>query len=332
MTTTKRSNLSTSQGACVFCNTVRRVDEVLCPACGRGWIDASAADSGASVARAEAAAIRTIATGKAPRVRRSTYRKAWWAPLVVASVVFGAYWLIVTLAGSDDTTTSDTLMVTTTASPTTTSALQTPPTTLSPTGTPTTTVAPATTTTTAPEPATTTTTVEPGLPAGDPIALDELRLGAIELGPLPFGSAITDVLPRLVGTFGQPTAYGVAGEEWGLCGGDSGRVITFGGLHIVTVDTDAGETFAGFVLERAGTASDQLLTFSSVGLGATLAQLNDTYRSFDVTIGDQDTAWIVSSFNDGHTLLWGNAKGTGPDAVVDRISSPRACDGGPAAS
>jgi hypothetical protein len=326
VTSTKNDHVSTSQGACVFCNTVRPIDEVLCPACGRGWIDTSASDSADSVARAESAAIRTISTGAALEIRRANYRKAWWVPILVAAVVFGVYWALVTIIGGTAGTEPEPVTVPTTLGPTTTAAVELPPTTLPPPQTPPTTVTPSTTTTTT---AVTTTTVPP-LAAGDPIPIDDLRLGAIELGEFAFGSPAAELLARLVGTFGQPTSISDASPEWGICSDDGGQVFTFGGLHVVTIDAPGGADFAGFVVEESGTASDGLSTFSGVGLGTTIAEMDEVYRSFQTSVAGGTTTWIVSSFNDGHTLLWGTAAGDSADAVVDRIASPRACDGGPA--
>lgn len=316
-------HVSTSRGACVFCNTTRPIEQVLCPSCGRGWIDTSAVDSVDTVVKAEAEAIRTITTGEALPVRRSTYRRGWWLPLAIAAVVFGAYWGVVTvLDGEGTTTTTSPVAAPTTLAPTTTAPVLAPPTTLP---APTATTTPPTTTTS------TTTTTLPTLAVGEEIPIDELRLGAIELGPLAFGTAADAVLPDLVATFGQPTAIAEATPAWGLCAGDAGRIVTFGGLHIITLNDDGSERFAGFVVEPAGAASDELQTFSGIRLGSSIGDLTDTYRSVSLDVGDEATTWVVASVNDGRTLLRGTAQGAGDDAVIDRIASPSVCDGGPGA-
>lgn len=327
MTSTTNENLSTSQRACVFCNTTRPIEQVLCPSCGRGWIDTSAVDAVESVAKAEAAAIRTITTDKALPVRRSTYRKGWWIPLLVALIVFGGYWAVVNLVDGEPTTDAAPAPPSTLA-PTTTAPVASPPTTLA-----TTTLPPATTTTTAPATTTTTTTTTLApLPIGTAIPIDDLRLGAVELGDLAFGTPADEVLPDLVATFGQPTAIADASTAWGLCSDYTGRVVTFGGLHIVTVNDGATERFAGFVVDRAGTASDDLQSFSGIGVGSTIAELTDTYRSTTIDAGETSTVWIVTSVNDGRTLLWGTAAGADEQATIDRIASPNPCDGGPTAT
>lgn len=326
MTSTTDENRSASLGACVFCNTTRPIEQVLCPSCGRGWIDSPAADSVQSVAKAEAASIRTITTDGALPVRRSTYRRRWWVPLLVGAIVFAGYWAVVTAVDGDPPETAAPAAPTTLA-PTTTAPVALPPTTLPPTTQPPTT----TTTTTAPTTSTTTSTIPP-LPSGTPLPIDELRLGAIELGDRAFGTPADEVLPDLVATFGQPTAITAGSPAWGLCSADKGRVISFGGLHIVTVDDggDGGdEVFVGFVVESTGTPSDALRSFSGIGIGSTVAELLATYRSTVVDAGDTTTTWIVSSVNDGRTLLWGTAAGSDATATIDRIASPQACDGGP---
>jgi hypothetical protein len=316
--TTTNENATTTQGACVFCNTTRPIEQVLCPACGRGWIDAPAVDAVQSVAKAEAAAIRTISTDPAPTVRRSTYRARWWVPLVVATVVFAGYWAAVSIL--DDTGAPSTASPSppTTLAPTTTGPVAAPPTTLPP---------PTTSTTAAPS--TTTTTTVPPLPAGQAVTVDELRLGVIELGEFAFGTAADVVLPDLVATFGQPTDIASATPAWGVCAGDSGVVYTFGGLHVITTEGDGVEELAGFVVEAAGTASDDLKSFSGIGVGDTVGDLTTTYRSVDLSYDESVTTWIVRSTNDGRTLLWGTAAGGDADAVIDLIASPYPCDGGP---
>ncbi len=281
------------------------------------------------MAKAEAAAIRTITTEKALPVRRSTYRKGWWVPLVVAAIVFGGYWAVVNLVDGERAPQAAPAVPTvpTTLAPTTTAPVVSPPTTL-----PATTLPPATTTTTVAPTTTTTTTTLPPLPTGTPIPIDDLRLGAVELGDFAFGTPADEVLPDLVATFGQPTSITLASTAWGLCSEDTGRVLTFGGLHIVTLDDGATERFAGFMVEPAGTASDELRSFSGIGVGSTLGELQDTYRSTVVDAGDTAATWIVASVNDGRTLLWGTAAGSGDQAAIDRIASPHACDGGPSIS
>lgn len=317
--TTTDENATTTQGACVFCNTTRPIEQVLCPACGRGWIDAPAIDSVQSVAKAEAAAIRTLSTDLAPAVRRSTYRARWWVPVVVAAVVFAGYWGIVSVLDDTGAETAVPPSAPTTLAPTTSAPVEAPPTTLPP----------ATTSTTATT--TTTTTTLAALPVGQAVDLDDLRLGAVELGPYAFGTAAETVLPDLVATFGQPTDIATATPQWGICDGDTGSVYGFGGLQVITTLRDGVEEFAGFVLEEAGTPSDGLQSFSGIGIGDTVGDLTVTYRTTDVRVDGSETSWIVRSANDGRTLLWGTASGDGADAVIDLIASPRPCDGGPSA-
>ena len=309
----------------MFCNTVRPIEQVLCPVCGRAWIDANAADSADSVARAEAEAIRTMSTDSALPIRRSTHRQGRWIPVLIALVAFGGYWLAVSVATDRNTEPPAAQPVPMTLATSTTQSVQTPPNTLPPA---TTTTAPPPTTATVP-PTTTTTTTLPLLRVGEPIALDDLRLGAFALGGFAFGEPADAPLAGLVGSFGQPTAIGVADESWGLCPGDAGRVISFGGLHVITLDAEGTETFAGYMLEPSNDETDGLATFSNAGLASTLQEMDEIYRGFDVVPTAEGVIWIVSSFNDGGTLLWGTAAGQSPDTTLASLASPRPCDGGP---
>ena len=201
------------------------------------------------------------------------------------------------------------------------------------TGPPETTVAP---TTTQPPTTTTTTTTEPPVQAlGDPIALEDLTLGAFSLGPLDFGDADISALGRLVATFGQPDDVSPIGEAEGLCPTESGRSARFGWLTVLLRDEAGTEVLVAYRLEEPADAvpghpTADLRTISSAAIGATAAEWNAIYGTSIVRTGEVDgtPVLLLLRSSDERTLLWGPLSQDEPTVMLG-IYSPRPCDGGP---
>ena len=205
------------------------------------------------------------------------------------------------------------------------------------TGPPETTVAPTTTqppTTTTPT--TTPTTTEPPIQAlGDPIALEDLTLGAFSLGPLDFGDADISALGRLVATFGQPDDVSPIGEAEGLCPTESGRSARFGWLTVFVRDEAGTEVLVAYRLEEPADAvpghpTADLRTISGAAIGTTAAEWNAIYGTSIVRTGEVDGSPVLLLLrsSDERTLLWGPLSQDEPTVMLG-IYSPRPCDGGP---
>ena len=197
-----------------------------------------------------------------------------------------------------------------------------------------TTVAPATTQ--PPTTTTTTTTTEPPIQAlGDPIALEDLTLGAFSLGPLDFGDADISALGRLVATFGQPDDVTPIGEAEGLCPTESGRSARFGWLTVLVRDEAGTEVLVAYRLEEPvdavpGHPTADLRTISGAAIGDTSAEWNAIYGTSIVRTGEVDGSPVLLLLrsSDERTLLWGPLSQDEPTVMLG-IYSPRPCDGGP---
>ena len=160
---------------------------------------------------------------------------------------------------------------------------------------------------------TTTTTTEPPVQAlGDPIALEDLTLGAFSLGPLDFGDADISALGRLVATFGQPDDVSPIGEAEGLCPTESGRSARFGWLTVLLRDEAGTEVLVAYRLEEPADAvpghpTADLRTISSAAIGATAAEWNAIYGTSIVRTGEVDgtPVLLLLRSSDERTLLWG---------------------------
>lgn len=281
--------------------------------------------------------ITEITGGPPAGVKR---RRRWVFPVAITAAAVAVYAVVflvlIERSGPEDeppdaasTTVADTEPATTVA----TSAPDTSTTTQSPA---TSTTAGATTTTTTTEPPPTTTTLPPIPAVGEPIALEDLTLGAFSLGPLSMpGNSDANALGRLVATFGQPDERWSIGEADGLCPTDTGTAARFGWLTVFVRDGDEGEFLVGYRVERPAEGPDDhptggLLTISGAAIGDTVADWNRTYRTSVVTTAEIDgvPVLLLLRSSDERTLLWGPLDDSDP-AQLTGIYSPRPCDGGP---
>jgi hypothetical protein len=186
------------------------------------------------------------------------------------------------------------------------------------------------------EPATTTlpaSTAPPYVATGEPVAVADLLLAVDGVGPIEFGEPAASSIGRLVASLGDPdvdTGPQLSTGEWGVCEGDTERIVQWGPFAaIVVVDPDGTETFAGYRLDFSlgGFSSEaaDLETLSGLAAGASLRQLEQIYADFDVTTAEDPaigTVWQLNSTNTGNLLLWGPLTA---DDTVRGIYAPDAC-------
>ena len=320
------------EGLCVFCGTARPVTKPICPQCGRTWIDTKIGEElpaltpeivAASVEERETAATETP-PGFVPTERRRP-----WGLLIGAAVALVAIAVIFFgVLGSDDNGddvaavgTTTTAAVDTTVPPTSTTA-----------GSTTTPATTATSSTTSSTTTTTTTTLPPIEPEGDPVALEDLTLGAFTLGPFPFNADV-EYLGRLVASLGQPDARVDADTEYGLCPDDTGSAYTWGALTAIFRIEGEREILVGYRLDETETdhPTQAITTRSGLALGDTVEKLDAIYLQSGLAFKNIDGApvFILLRSTDNATLLWGPISSTEQDGLVEGIYSPMACDGGP---
>ncbi len=180
-------------------------------------------------------------------------------------------------------------------------------------------------------------TVIPYDPVGDPLTISEMTMAADGIGPITLGLPADQAVGRLVASFGAPeedTGPQVSVGDWGVCEGDTERIVRWGPLAaIVVVDDDGTETFAGYRLDLAfGGLSHpavDLATLSGLQAGNAFRQLSEQiYPDFDVRqidatgLSNATSAWELRSSETGNLLLWGPLA---DDDVVRGIYSNNAC-------
>ncbi len=323
------------EGLCVFCGTSRPVTKPICPTCRCTWIDTKIGEELPALTPeivAASAEEREAAANETPPGFVATERRRPWGLLIGAAVALVAVAVVFFgVLDSDDNGddvaaagTTTTVAVATTVAPTSTTAGSTtaPATTAT-----TSTTSSTTTTTTAP-----TTTLPPIEPEGDPVALENLTLGAFALGPFDF-DADAAYLGRLVASLGQPDTRVDAGTEHGLCPDDTGTAYTWGALTAIFRVEGEREILVGYHLDETGTdhPTQAITTRSGLELGHTIEKLDAIYLQSGLALETIDGApvFLLLRSTDDATLLWGPVSSTDQDGLVEGIYSPQACDGGP---
>jgi hypothetical protein len=186
-------------------------------------------------------------------------------------------------------------------------------------------------TTTTPPPTTAPTTTIPA-PAnlgvsGDPVPISRLTLKADGIGPIEVGTPATEAIGRLVASLGTPEVIGIAGEEYGLCAGEDGRVIRWAELNAIVSGTIVGGSFVGYRYEEQAvpTGTIDLATPSGIRLGDDIATLNEIYARYSISY---ETAGGESTFRlsqDEELLLWGPVSSTEDNGRIEGIYSPPSC-------
>jgi hypothetical protein len=198
--------------------------------------------------------------------------------------------------------------------------------------TPTTTAAPLTTVTVS-VPG----TFEPYEAVGDPIPLDELRMGVDGIGPIEFGVSGGEAVGRLISSLGPPEADSgpiVSTGAFGVCEGQLERIVRWGPfVAIVVVDDDGTETFGAYRIDFSygdvGHEATNLQTVSGLRAAQSVVALEEIYSSFQITyevIPDLGTTFQLRSTRTGNLLLWGPVTSDDSSGIVLGIYSPDACD------
>ena len=170
-------------------------------------------------------------------------------------------------------------------------------------------------------------------PVGDPIPVTELTMAVDGIGPITLGQPAAEAIGRLVASFGTPdedTGPQVSVGEWGVCEGDTERIVRWGPLAaIVVVDEGGEETFAGYRLDLSlggfSAPSADMATLSGLQVGTSFRDLERIYADFDVRQLEDPALgriWQLASTETGNPLLWGPLT---DDDVVRGIYSNNAC-------
>lgn len=329
------TDTSSNLPVCIHCGTPRPADETLCPNCGKPWIDVSISDATpttgeVAVAAATASTDRQSASEPPPPPSSDDTgefdfddwtlppdpkpsKAKWLIPLLLLIAVVSLWALV--FVDRDATDTRGTV-----AAADTTTTLATPSTTALGTAT----TQPQTTTSST----TTTTVAYPAAGAwettGDPIAVPELKLKASGVGPVTFGSSITDSAGAFVASLGQADASGLDSD---LCASEEWYWLEWGGLRAVFDGYTDDARFIAYRYENAGQdeSSPMLETLSGIRLGDTVESLQATYTSYTVSFEVIDGKDHFRLTDGGELLLWGPVTSTEPQGTVEGIYSPDPC-------
>lgn len=175
----------------------------------------------------------------------------------------------------------------------------------------------------------------PDIPAiGDPIALNDLAMASTGLGALRFGDDGTQVLGRLVATFGAPdedSGTFISDGEAGTCTGDPVRIVRWGPLQVVVTTPDTTPTFAGYRLDVGfgglDSTATELRTVSGVRASDTVQTLESVYAGFAIEyVADTNGDLFFELRNaSGDLLLYGPVTSQDPDGKISGIYAPDPC-------
>jgi hypothetical protein len=188
----------------------------------------------------------------------------------------------------------------------------------------------------------TTTPVEPGdgtiTAVGEAIPIEELTLQTNGIGPIEFGISAEDAFGRLVASLGVPdddTGPTASIGGYGICVGDTERIVQWGTFKAVAQGEGSDAKFVGYRLDlkfegSADAAGSQLKTLSGLALSDRVSDLNRIYgSSFDLrkevdpTTGA--TVFRLLSKSSGNLLLWGPLTSIADTGIVRGIYSPDVC-------
>ena len=169
---------------------------------------------------------------------------------------------------------------------------------------------------------------------GEPIAADELQLARNAIGPISIGDDGSQVIGRLVATFGQPnadTATTISNGEFGSCPGDPVRIVRWGPLEVTVTTPDDAPVFSAYRIDLALGNLDSpaagLRTVSGLVAGDSVETLESIYAGFTIEyVVEGETGLVFELRNsDGTLLLWGPVTSAEADGKVSGIYSPGPC-------
>jgi hypothetical protein len=326
---------------CIYCGTARPADRSECPQCGRPWIDVRVGTLAESRVHALIGAAATTETPNVSAIPAidpiggedepntdvmvdltdddaittapATFRRAIPIVLGLSAVAVVAMFGL-GLLDEEPSPDPDEIAVLSTTLP--------PPNETPVTAAPTTTTPPPTTVPTTTIPASS----EIGV-FGDPVPISRLTLKADGIGPIEVGTPASEAIGRLVASLGTPEAIGIAGQEYGLCADEDGRVIRWAELNVIVSGTLVEGLFVGYRYEEQSvpTGTIDLATPSGIRLGDDIATLNEVYARYSIsyeTVGGESTFRLSQN---EELLLWGLVSSTEENGRIEGIYSPPAC-------
>lgn len=201
--------------------------------------------------------------------------------------------------------------------------------------------------TTIPAPSTTppSTATTAGIPTSTsppPTTIPPLRLLPDGLGATMLGDLHDQAVEAVAAIAGPPeedSGWIAARSDFGTCPGTVVRMVRWGGLRLFSSDgpTDFGEDSRHFFhyslsvhdgpADPSATDMQQLTTEAGIGLGSSLLELREAYRTALEVTSTLQFGPVFSVAHDGEGLLSGALTGVDPAAEVTMIAGGFGCGG-----
>ena len=172
--------------------------------------------------------------------------------------------------------------------------------------------------------------------SGEPVAISDLALAVDAIGPIKLGTSAPRSVGRLIASLGTPdedSGAVVSTGAYGSCEGATERIVRWGPLvTVIIVDEDRTQTLGGYRLDLSyggfNSPAADIETLSGLGLGNSVAQLENIYEGFDIAYTDHPELgdiFELRSANTGNLLLWGPLNRSDQSGFVQGIYSQDAC-------
>lgn len=189
---------------------------------------------------------------------------------------------------------------------------------------------------------TTTTTIaaqvefDPYEAVGEPIDLADLTMVVGGIGPLEFGTPASDAVGRLVASLGEPnedTGPRQSTGAFGVCVGETERIVRWGPLAAIVTVENGVETFNGYRVDISyqGAASHpaaDIATLSGLRVADAVSQLERIYGdSFEINYEvDAALGETFRLIGNSGLLLWGPVTSSESSGSVIGIYATDVCE------
>lgn len=177
---------------------------------------------------------------------------------------------------------------------------------------------------------------EPYEASGEPIAIADLTLVVNGIGPLDFGIPAADAIGRLITSLGEPdedTGPRASTGAFGVCVGDTERIVRWGPLAAILTVAGGTETFQGYRMDisydgASASQATEIATLSGLRVADPVSQLERIYgSSFDIAYEVDETLGETFRLSgESGLLLYGPVTSSEATGFVTGIYAKDVCD------
>ena len=172
--------------------------------------------------------------------------------------------------------------------------------------------------------------------AGEAIAIADLTLVVNGIGPLDFGTPAANSIGRLIASLGEPdedTGPRTSTGAFGVCVGDTERIVRWGPLAAIVTVAGGTETFQGYRMDisydgASASQATEIATLSGLRVADPVSQLERIYgSSFDIAYEVDETLGETFRLSgDSGLLLYGPVTSSEATGFVTGIYAKDVCD------